>query len=213
MSVCHDGMSRNERKMDEGELPTRNEIDKALQKLLHKFAYSTRYGKADRESIVEALYKRPIDEQACWQKAVQEHIKKEAEKLAEVMAEDMVIEHENAPEGLEYYKTMDRWNKREIEQMKEENKKLQEEVERLKKELEEVKFVNGTLNEGAKTNQNLLELLRKEIKEIKTKNNKDKSQEVLELQKRNQELNDVIAQQNQSIETQNETIVEQIGRA
>jgi len=204
MMVCQE----MKRKMDEGELPTRNEIDKALQKLLHKFAYSTRYGKADKESIVEALYKRPIDEQACWQKAAQEHIKKEAEKLAEVMAEDMVIEHENAPDGLEYYKTMDRWNKREIEQMKEENKKLQEEVERLKKELEEVKFVNGTLNEGAKTNQNLLELLRKEIKEIKTKNNKDKSQEVLELQKRNQELNDVIAQQNQSIETQNETIVE-----
>ncbi len=204
MMVCQE----MRRKMDEGELPTRNEIDKALQKLLHKFAYSTRYGKADKESIVEALYKRPIDEQACWQKAAQEHIKKEAEKLAEVMAEDMVIEHENAPDGLEYYKTMDRWNKREIEQMKEENKKLQEEVERLKKELEEVKFVNGTLNEGAKTNQNLLELLRKEIKEIKTKNNKDKSQEVLELQKRNQELNDVIAQQNQSIETQNETIVE-----
>ena len=204
MMVCQE----MKRKMDEGELPTRNEIDKALQKLLHKFAYSTRYGKADKESIVEALYKRPIDEQACWQKAAQEHIKKEAEKLAEVMAEDMVIEHENAPDGLEYYKTMDRWNKREIEQMKEENKKLQEEVERLKKELEEVKFVNGILNEGAKTNQNLLELLRKEIKEIKTKNNKDKSQEVLELQKRNQELNDVIAQQNQSIETQNETIVE-----
>src|ERR1044072_5637515 len=122
----------------------------------------------------------------------------------------MIIEHENAPEGLEYYKTMDRWNKRKIEQLEEENKRLREEVERLKKEkrnnhreeelkkeLEKVKFENGNFVQGARTN-----------KEIKAKNNKDKNQEILELQKRNQELNDVIAQQNQSIEAQNETIVE-----
>src|ERR1044072_6959684 len=137
------------------------------------------------------------------------------------MAEDMIIEHENAPEGLEYYKTMDRWNKRRIEQLEEENKKLKEEVERLnkerrnnhreeelEKELEKVKFENGNFVQGARTNKDLIDFLEKEIKEIKAKNNKDKNQEVLELQKRNQELNDVIAQQNQSIEAQNETIVE-----
>src|ERR1043166_1841503 len=217
MMVCQE----MKRKMDEGQIPTRDKIDEAFQKLLHKYAYSTRYGKADKESIVKAIYKRPIDEQAYWQKTVQEHIEKEAEKLAEVMAEDMIIEHENAPNGLEYFKTMDRWNKREIEQLKEENKKLKEEVERLKKgkennhqeeelkkELEKVKFENGNYVKGAKSNKDLINLLEREIKEMKVKQNKDKSQEVSELQKRNQELNDVIAQQNQSIETQNETIVE-----
>src|ERR1043166_7882703 len=213
MMVCQE----MKRKMDEGQISTRDEIDKAFQKLLHKYAYSTRYRKADKGSIIEAIFKRPIDEQAYWQRTVQEHIEKEAEKLAE----DIVIEHENAPEGLEYYKTMDRWNKRKIEQLDEENKKLKEEVERLKKEkrnnrqeeelkkeLEKVKFENGNFVQGARTNKDLIDFLEKEIKEMKVKHNKDKNQEVSELQKRNQELNDVIAQQNQSIEIQNETIVE-----
>ena len=163
--------------MDEGQLPTWDEIDKAFQKLLHKYAYSTKYGKADKESIIEAIYKKPIDEQAYWQRTIQKHIEKEAEKLAEVMAEDMVIEHENAPEGLEYYKTMDRWNKRKIEQLEEENKKLKEEVERLKKEkrnnrqeeelkkeLEKVKFENGNFVQGARTNKDLIDFLEKKLK-------------------------------------------------
>jgi hypothetical protein len=119
-------------RMNEGKLPTQEKIEESYQKLLRKYAYSTKYGKADEESIVEATYKRPIEEQSHWQEVVQEHIRIEAEKLAGVMAEDIVIEHENSPEGLEYYKTMDRWNKRKIEQLEEENKSLKEEIERLK---------------------------------------------------------------------------------
>jgi hypothetical protein len=33
------------RKMDEGQIPTRDKINEAFQKLLHKYAYSTKYGK------------------------------------------------------------------------------------------------------------------------------------------------------------------------
>jgi len=196
------------RRMDEGKLPTRERIEEEYQMLMQRYAYGTKYGKADKDSIVEAIYKRPIEEQSQWQKIVQEHIKEEAGKLANDLANDIVIEHENAPEGIEYYKTMDRWNKRKIEQLEGESKKLKEEVERLKKELKELKRENGNYIVGAATNLAHINLVKEENKEIKAKYNEIKNQEISELQKRNQELNDVIAQQNQSIETQNETIME-----